>query len=59
MKLGDMTFKQIAELCEKYDDCPDCPLFDDSSEGLTLCMLRNEPPCSQYLDLEVNNNDKP
>lgn len=57
MKLGDMTFKQIAEVCDKYDDCLDCPMFDDSSNGITRCMFQNDPPCSQQLDLEVKINE--
>lgn len=58
MKLGDMTFKQIAKLCNKYDYCLDCPLFNDSPNGITLCKLQDDPPCSQQLDLEVNSNDQ-
>ena len=53
MKLGDMTFEQIAKLCKKYDDCSDCPMFDDSPGGITQCIFQNNAPCFQQLDLEV------
>lgn len=55
MKLGDMTFRQIAELCDKYELCIGCPFnYYGSRITDTGCKLKDELPSNQYLDMEVN-----
>lgn len=51
MKLGDMTFKQIAEICafRRCDQCPFC--VDDSG-----CILLDHVPSNQNLNMEIKND---
>lgn len=49
MKLGDMTFKQVAEICET-NICRECPFCKDRGK----CMLLDYIPSIQDLDIEVN-----
>ena len=49
MKLGDMTFKQIAESCA-FHRCDNCP-FDNADGG---CVLLDHVPSHQDLNMEVN-----
>ena len=55
MKHGDMTFRQIAEICDRENyKCSNCPFYID---GFTLnCSLFMHIPSSQDLDMEVNIN---
>lgn len=57
MKLGDMTFKQIAEICTNHK-CEQCPFWVDDGG----CRLLQHIPPQQDLNMEVNtdmpeNND--
>ena len=55
MKLGDMTFKQIAEICYKHENCDGCPFHYRSHYcGYSDCRLKDYDPCSQNLNMEVN-----
>lgn len=49
MKLGDMTFKQIANVCTNHR-CTECPFCKDDAS----CVLLNHTPSFQNLDMEVN-----
>ena len=51
MKLGDMTFKQIAEIC-KSRQCYQCPFY--SGEEFSRCCLTYYDPAHQNLNMEVN-----
>lgn len=54
MKLGDMTFKQIVEICTNHK-CNRtrnrCPFYN---EGIIInCLLLQHCPAFQNLDMEV------
>ena len=45
VKFGDLTARQMKEICEKYSECDaGCPLF----------LLCNEQPWLWYLNKEIN-----
>ena len=48
MKLGDMTFKQIAEYCTSHE-CRTCPFYISSIEDCKLYRF----PCHYDLNMEV------
>ena len=48
MKLGDMTFKQIAEICV-FPRCNQCPLSKDDE----VCILLDQAPSYQDLNMVV------
>ena len=50
MKLGDMTFKQIAEMC-KGKTCYQCQFYDQNA--FNKCCLTCTDPADQNLDMEV------
>lgn len=51
MKLGDMTFKQIAEICANHK-CINCPFH---KKGFNLnCRLLRDVPSHQDLSMKVN-----
>ena len=39
MKLGDMTIKQVSEICHKHETCKDCPLQGPTKDD--DCMVLN------------------
>ena len=49
MKLGDITFKQIAEICA-FHMCGQCP-FCNGDGG---CILLEHVPSNQNLNMEIN-----
>lgn len=51
MKLGNMTFKQIAEICET-NICRECPFCKDRGS----CILLDYIPSIQDLNMEINTN---
>ena len=51
MKLADMTFKQIAEMC-KGKTCYQCPFYDQNA--FSRCCLTCADPADQNLDMEVD-----
>lgn len=58
MKLGDMTIKQIAEICANRK-CAQCPFFRNPlyKDGFGLCcQLLQHVPSFQDLDMEVEIN---
>lgn len=38
VKFGDMTVKQLHDICLHQDDCPNCPIRD-----MYACMAFNRP----------------
>lgn len=53
MKLGDMTFKQIAEICA-FHRCDQCPFCEDNGD----CILLNHVPSFQDLNMMVKTIDE-
>lgn len=53
MKLGDMTIKQIAEIC-MFRDCNLCPFGNYNGN----CMLLKYAPMFQDLNMEINTDGK-
>ena len=51
MKLGDMTVKQVAEICTGHE-CNNCPFYDSGT--FFGCLLLQHFPSFQNLDMEVN-----
>jgi len=49
MKLGDMTVRQIAEICGRYKLCSGCQFNYDG----VYCKIKGKLPCDQDLDMEV------
>ena len=50
MKLGDMTFNKIAEICTNHE-CNSCPFYNNST--IINCLLHKYLPAHQNLDIEV------
>lgn len=52
MKLGDMTFKQIAEICANHK-CNNCPFYEEGFRLSLRCLLLKHVPSHQDLNMEV------
>lgn len=53
MKLGDMTFKQIAEICANHI-CSSCPFYNKMT--FINCRMLQYIPSQQDLSVEVEIN---
>lgn len=51
MNLGDMTFKQIAEICTNHK-CRTCPFYNKMT--FINCRILQYIPSQQDLNMEVN-----
>ena len=49
-KLGDMTIEEMQDLCNKRDDCVNCPFIDDYSK----CFFDADIDLDQEIEVEEN-----
>ena len=54
-KIGELTYREITEICRKYRNCKDCPFLISYKEK--ICLIRDYWPravCEKILNKEID-----